>query len=212
MKSQIATFLLCALIAICSNSVARAQVLRLEPGDHVCLVGNALGERMQHHNHFEKMLHERFAHQKIVVRNLCFPGDEVDNRLRSLNFGSPDDHLTHSKATVVLFCFGYGESFAGEDGLDAFSQKLEELVKQTKTKNYSGKGPPRVALISPIAFEHTADPNLPDGKEHNARLSLYVEAMRAVADKSNVGFVDLFAPTKWLAEPHKQRQTLNGFT
>ena len=211
MKSQIATFLLCALIAICSNSVARAQVLRLEPGDHVCLVGNALGERMQHHNHFEKMLHERFAHQKIVVRNLCFPGDEVDNRLRSLNFGSPDDHLTHSKATVVLFCFGYGESFAGEDGLDAFSQKLEELVKQTKTKNYSGKGPPRVALISPIAFEHTADPNLPDGKEHNARLSLYVEAMRAVADKSNVGFVDLFAPTKWLAEPHKQRQTLNGF-
>ena len=173
---------LLALAALVLLSVVRvdliAQVLQLQKGDHICFVGNALGERMQHQNQFEKLLHERFAYQELIVRNLCFPGDEVDNRLRSFNFGSPDDHLTHSKASVILFFFGYGESFAGEDGIAEFSLALEELVNETKTKDYSGNGSPRIALISPIAFENTGDPNLPTGEEHNARLAPIVTAQR----------------------------------
>ena len=67
--------MLVAIAAACHTSAA-AQVLELKHGDHICLVGNALGERMQHHNHFEQLLHERFAEYELVVRNLCFPGDE----------------------------------------------------------------------------------------------------------------------------------------
>ena len=154
-----------------------AAELVLEKGDHICLVGNALGERMQHHNYWETLLQQRFPQHELVVRNLCFPGDEPFERIRSLNFGEPDAHLTHSKASVVLFSFGFNESFADEDGLDAFTADMTRLVNETKQKNYSGQGAPRIVLLSPIAFENTGDHNLPNGTEHNRRLADYSEAL-----------------------------------
>ena len=90
--------------------------LKLQKGDHICLVGNALGERLQHHNYWETLLYQQFPELDLTVRNLCFPGDEPTVRLRSMNFGSPEDHLKHSKASVVMFFFGFNESFKGEAG------------------------------------------------------------------------------------------------
>ena len=83
-------------------------------GDHVCLTGNALGERLQHQNWFETLLHQNLPDKKLTLRNLCFPGDEPFQRERSENFGSPDVHLAHSKATVVVYFFGFNESFHGK--------------------------------------------------------------------------------------------------
>lgn len=190
--------------------VVSAAELSLQKGDHVCFVGNALGERMQHHAYFESLLHSRFAEHELAVRNLCFPGDEVETRLRSFNFGTPDDHLKHSKASVILFFFGYNESFADEDGLEDFTTQLRNLVASTLKKDYSGNGPPRLALVSPIAFENTGDANLPDGIEHNRRLAKYAGAMKRVARESNVAFVDLLTISKQLYETNP-RLTLNGF-
>ncbi|QEG39498.1 PVC-type heme-binding CxxCH protein [Roseimaritima ulvae] len=187
-----------------------AAELTLEEGDQICLVGNALGERMQHQNYWETLLYQRFPDKQLAVRNLCFPGDEPDQRIRSKNFGSPDDHLTHSKASVVMFFFGYNESFAGQAGLQAFTDEMQQLVEHTQSQKYNGSGPPRIVLISPIAFENTGDPNLPDGSEHNPRLAAYTAALQAVAEKTGVGFVDLFTPTKALFESSDQRLTLNG--
>ena len=207
--------LILASLLLSFSAAARADVLKVKPGDHVCLVGNELGERMQHHNYWETLLHQRFPRHNLVVRNLCFPGDEPYNRLRSLNFGTPDKHLAHSKASVILFFFGFNESFQGKPGLKKFTADLTRLVKETQTKNYSGKGPPRIALISPIAFEKTGDPNLPDGTAHNERLAMYAAAMKDVAKTTGVGFADVFTPTQKLfsavkpAEGHG-RWTLNG--
>ena len=50
-----------------------AARLKLNKGDHICLVGNALGERMQHHNYWEALLHQRYPELELTVRNLCFP-------------------------------------------------------------------------------------------------------------------------------------------
>ena len=66
--------------------VIKAAELNLEKGDRICLVGNALGERMQHQNYWETLLYQRFPDLDLTVRNLCFPGDEPLHRLRSLNF------------------------------------------------------------------------------------------------------------------------------
>jgi lysophospholipase L1-like esterase len=170
--------------------------LELEPGDHVCLVGNGLGEDLQHENQWETLLHQSLPDKQLTVRNLCFPGDTVGLRLRSLNFGEPDVHLRHSAADVVLYFFGSNESFAGEGGREAFSESLDELVRQTKQQDYSGRGRgTKVVLVSPIAFEMTGDPNLPDGKQENARLKSYTDTIRRIAVKNDVGFVDLFTPT-----------------
>ncbi|MCP4815529.1 MAG: hypothetical protein GY888_23715, partial [Planctomycetaceae bacterium] len=72
-------------------ATVQAAEVTLQKGDHICLVGNALGERMQHHNWWETSLHKRFPGHELVVRNLCFPGDEPFERIRSQNFGTPTD-------------------------------------------------------------------------------------------------------------------------
>ena len=199
-----------AVACLTSADVAGAAQLELKTGDHICLVGNALGGRMQHQNVWETLLHQRFADKELAVRNLCFPGDEPFERIRSQNFGDPDFHLTQSKASVVLFFFGFNESFGGEAGLETFRTNLEKLVKETQAKDYSGDGPPRIVLVSPIAFENTGDNNLPDGREHNERLRRYSEAMGQVAQQTGVGFADIFTPTQTLFKQSDERLTLNG--
>ena len=203
-----ASFLL--LVLTCLGSTAPAGELEIQKGDHVCLVGNALGERMQTQNHWESLLHTRFPNHELVVRNLCFPGDEPYNRIRSKNFGEPKDHLNHSQASVVLYFFGYNESFAGEEGLADFKKNLTKLVAETHAADF-GKGRPRIALISPIAFEGSEDPNLSDGTTQNANLEMYSEAMKEVADETGVVFADLFKPTLALFNSIDKRLTLNGF-
>jgi len=187
-----------------------AQVLSLQPNDNICLVGNELGERMQHHNYWETLLQERYPEHSLSVRNLCFPADEIKTRPRSLDFGSPDDHLTHSKADVVLYMFGFSESFAGSKGIAGFKSDLTELVEHTLAQNYSGRGAPRIVLVSPIAAEDVGDPNIPDGSALNEVLALYTNAIGEVASDTGVGFADVFTPTKALFEKSDDRLTLNS--
>ena len=199
---------LLAVTLSCSPAVS--AVLELKSGDHICLVGNALGERMQHHNWWETLLHARFGKQQLRVRNLCFPGDEPQKRIRSENFGGPHVHLKHSGASVVLFFFGYNESFAGADGLPAFEAALQATIAETQQQNYSGRGAPRIVLISPIAFENTGDPNLPNGEQINTNLEMYTAGMARVAKGAGVGMVDLFHPTLKLFKQSQDRLTLDG--
>jgi len=198
-----------ALLLVGQTATAPAAI-QLEKGDRICLVGNALGERMQHQNYWESLLHQRFSNLNLTMRNLCFPGDEPYERLRTLNFGAPEAHLEHSKASVILYFFGFNESFEGKAGVSGFKEDLVKLAKERKSNDFSGKGPPRIVFISPIAFENTGDRNLPDGSERNERLALYTEAMKDAAKETGVGFVDLYTPTKKLFENSDERLTLDG--
>ena len=186
--------------------------LELRKGDRICLVGNALGERMQHHNWWETALHGQFPDMHLTVRNLCFPGDEPQERIRSLNFGSPDSHLKHSKANVLLFFFGFNESFDGPDGIDKFVADVSKLVKETKARRYddSKDEAPRIVFVSPIAFENTGNPNWSDGKTQNENLRIYTDALQSICGQLDVGFADVFTPTKQLFEDSDQQLTLNG--
>ena len=79
-----------------------AQPLELKKGDHVCIVGNALGERMQHYGNLEALIHSRYPQHELVFRNLAYSGDEIagwkdaSRRLRSMSFGSHDEWLAGS--------------------------------------------------------------------------------------------------------------------
>jgi glucose/arabinose dehydrogenase len=204
------TGVLCALFSIFLASTACPQSLQLEAGDRICLVGNELGERMQHHNYFETLLHKHAADLDLTIRNLCFPGDEPYLRLRSKNFGSPESHLAHSQASVVLYFFGFNESFSGSEGLAQFADDVRRLVEETKTQNFSGRGGPKIVLVSPIAFEATGDPNLPSGEQENQNLMAVTQSLKRVATVTGVGFVDLFTPTQALFAASDKRLTLNG--
>lgn len=208
MLRMIAALILTGSLLNATQSVASDSPFR--KGDHVCLVGNELGERMQHHNHWETLLHRSVPELELTIRNLCFPGDEPFERIRSMNFGDPDAHLTHSKADVVMYFFGFNESFRGDDGLDDFTKQMTKLVTETQQKNYSGNGNARVILVSPIAFENIGDPNVTDGKQQNVNLAKYTAAIQQVAQETGAAFADVFTPTKALFDDSETQLTLNG--
>ncbi len=191
-------------------SVPGAAQLEIRKGDHVCILGNALAERMQHHGWLETLLHSRFPGHELVVRNLAFPGDELVTRLRSANFGSPDDHLGMNKADVILAFFGYNESFAAEGGLEKFRLELKGLLEHMSSEKYNGLSAPRVVLFSPIAHENLGSTNLPDGSENNRRLGIYTRAMAQVAQTVGVAFVNLFDISLELYSRGEGPLTFNG--
>lgn len=86
-------------LAVCAAATAFAQDLEVKKGDHICIIGNTLAERMQHDGWLETRLYSRFADYDLVFRNLAYSGDEVDgfrngnHRMRSMSFGSQDEWL-----------------------------------------------------------------------------------------------------------------------
>lgn len=210
---RVLLFGVCAFVAsFLPNALPAQEPNEFNPPDnaHICIVGNTLAERMQHDGWLETILYIRYPDKNLVFRNLGFSGDELTLRLRSSGFGSPDEHLTHSQADVVFAFFGYNESFAGEKGLPKFKADLEDYLKHLLSQKYNGESAPQVVLFSPIAHEDLGSPNLPDGKENNQRLELYTIAMKEVAAKVGVQFVDLLGPTKRLYAEEKSPLTING--
>ena len=205
MKKRVGCLILIALLA----TTAFGAQLTLNKGDHICYLGNALADRMQHDAWLETLLYARFPRLDLVFRNLAASGDEVATWHRSENFGSRDEWLTRTKADVIFAFYGFNESFKGPGGIDKFKSDLDKFLKDTRTKNYSGKGAPRVVLFSPIANEKINDPDLPDPKANNSNLELYTAAMADVAKANDVLFVDLFTVSQRLyAEAAKQGHSL----
>ena len=198
-----------AICLVIGSSTFGFAELELKKGDHVCLIGNALGERMQHFDYWEADLYRLFPNEDLVVRNLCFSADEPQFRPRSQDFGSPDSHLKHSKASVILCFFGFNESFDGPDGVGQFKTDLTDNVKHMLQQDYSGNGAPRIVLVSPIASENHPKSELFDAEKTNKNLQLYTNAIKEVATETGVQFADVFTPTsKWLSESGEY--TING--
>ena len=172
--------------------LARQQPFTLQPKDHICIIGNTLAERMQHDGWLETMLQARFPKHELVVRNSASAATRSTTRLRSKNFGTPDEWLsglaspiggyednrfagTNTKADVVFAFFGYNESFAGEAGSTS-SRRTWPTGSRTRSRRSTTASRRRASsLFSPIAHEDLGNPDLPDGKENNQRLALYTQ-------------------------------------
>jgi putative heme-binding domain-containing protein len=227
--------------SITPPSLAKAQAQQpappftIEKGDHICIIGNTLADRMQHDGWLETFIQASLPTHNLTIRNLGYSGDELNLRLRSQDFGSPDQWLAASapipnpgavadksavlknrfekagtNADVVLAFFGYNESFAGEAGLPRFKSELEAFIKHTLSQKYNGKSAPRLAIFSPIAFENHKSPNLPTGEDINKNLELYTKAMEEVCRAYGVRFVDLFHPMQREYAAAKSPLTING--
>src|SRR6185503_2127379 len=68
---------------------AAAQPFTLTAGEHICIIGNQLAERLQYVGWLDPLLHARFPRHDLVIRNLGFSGDAVATRLHSQSFGTP---------------------------------------------------------------------------------------------------------------------------
>ena len=93
------SLLVAAVLCFSATGSLFAQSIEFNKGDHICLIGNTLTERMQHYGWLETLLQAQFPDHHLVVRNLGYSGDEIDgwknnsHRLRSMSFGSQDEWL-----------------------------------------------------------------------------------------------------------------------
>jgi putative heme-binding domain-containing protein len=197
------------LLANAIASPGSAQEFEFQPGDRIAYLGNTLPDRMQHDGYLEARLQAYLSELQMSFRNLGFSGDELDLRLRSQDFGSPEEWLTRTRSNVVFAFFGSNEAYAGPEGIDRFKEKLRKFISETVGKNFGGS-PTRVVIFSPIAHEDLELANLPSGEEHNVNLELYTQAMAEVSREANVRFVDLYHPTLAIYRDEKAPLTING--
>ena len=198
-------------LLLATASAAGADLVEFKPGDHVAIIGNTLADRMQHDGRLEALIQAEFPEHKLVIRNLGFPGDEVDFRLRSAGFGSPDEWLARTRADVIFAFFGYNESWAGLEGLDKFRADLDAFIKQTLAQNYNGKSAPKLVLFSPTPLEAPLGRDLPDPSAANERIGRYAAAMAEVARANGVVFLDLFEAIRSKYDRFKIKPiTING--
>ncbi len=208
--SRIRTAFALLAVSLASATVARADLIEIRPGDHISIIGNTLADRMQHDGWLETMLHARFPEHKLVIRNLGFSGDELTTRLRSADFGTPDEWLTKCRTDVVFAFFGYNESWAGKEGLEQFKRDLDAFIKHTLAQKYNGKSAPRLVVFSPIAVELPKRRDLPDPTATNERIKLYSTAMGEVSKADGVAFADLFTLSPQMYKESSSPLTING--
>ncbi|MGV3502716.1 MAG: PVC-type heme-binding CxxCH protein [Adhaeribacter sp.] len=228
--------LLTLALASLQFSPAVAPALKLSKGSRIMLIGNNLGSRMMNYGHFETELQLRYPELQLYIRNMCdagdtpgfrphpgretpwaFPGAEkFQTELANKSgpeghFESPDQWITRHQADIIIAFFGFNESYEGPQGLANYKAELDAFIKHTLSQQYNGRSAPQLALVSPIAFEDlSARYDLPNGKKENANLLLYTGAMKEVAAKNKVLFVDAFAPSKAWYESNKEFLTIDG--
>ena len=183
-------------------------------GERIAIVGNSTGERMSLYGHFETLLHLRFPEKELVIRNFARPAEEVSVHQRSGDYTKIDDPLYAFNPDTFLCFFGFNESFAGKDGVEKFKADYEKFIDEYAARypRDDTKAKPRFVLISPIAVEYPDDSLLPDGKKENENVKLYTDAVRAVAEKRKIAFLDVFGPThKGFSINRGLHSTINGF-
>ncbi len=220
---------------VISQSILGAVEMELPKDSRVVLLGNGLGSRMLHYGHFETELHRRYPEHHLVIRNLCDEGDTPAFRPNAGrkspwafpsgekffplveskdlwggnsgdgSFPEPDAWLKQLKPDVIVAFFGFNESFAGPAGLPNFKAELEAFVQHTLQQKYNGTHVPKLALVSPTAFQDlSALYGTPKGTTQNANLALYAKAIEDVAAAHQLPFVNLYAPTSaWFAASEK---------
>jgi putative membrane-bound dehydrogenase-like protein len=179
-----------------------------QQGDVVTILGSGLADRMQHDGWLETLLQSESKEKQVRFRNISTSGDRPNSYPRSGGATSMTDYLRHVKASVVFAFFGYNESYDGKP--EDYKAQLLEFVKRTRGAQPDGKNFPRIVLFSPIAHEDTHNPNVPDGKAHNAQLEAYAKATEAAAREAGVAYVDLFHPSQTLFANASGPLTING--
>ena len=93
---------LLAILFVVMTTITHAADFALQKGDHICIVGGTMAERMQQFGWLETLVHAQYTEHELVFRNLAYSGDEVDGfrnnntRMRSRDFGSFDQWLEGS--------------------------------------------------------------------------------------------------------------------
>ncbi len=182
----------------------------IRSGDRIAIIGNTFADQLRIHGYLETLLLQHTRENAVSIRNLGWGGDMLTARDRPTGFPTEESTLTAHKTDVIIACFGMGESFAGEEGLEEFKSQLKTLIDSHSGKKYNGKAEVRLIMVSPIACEDLGKLT-PSRDKRNRDLHAYTQAMREIATDAEVPFVDLFEASRYLMdEPTGPKLTNNG--
>lgn len=201
---------------VLSTSFVRAETEPLfQSGDRILFIGNTLIERARLSGHLETALQLAAGPEvkNLSFRNLGWSGDSVLGDARSY-FGTPEEgrtrlnqNLSEEKPNVVFLCYGTGAAMSVDSGwteekdasetsgagldnsLALFKSAYQDLIG--RVREASGPQLREIVLVSPPPLENLGAP-LPDQTENNHRLSVFRDAIRDLAEKNELRFVDLF--------------------
>lgn len=188
----------------------QSEPFTFQRDDVVAIYGNGLADRMQHDPWVESVLQYHLQGLNVSFRNMSFSGDMVNRRPRNKGFTNDTEYLQHVGPDVVFIFYGYNESFAGPANAGKYQEELVKLVEKYRGLRKEAGVDARFVLFSPIAFENTGDPNLPQGTRQNTNLAAYTQATRRAAEAAGASFVDLYSPTFQLFGSSDDRFTING--
>jgi lysophospholipase L1-like esterase len=171
--------------------------LELRDGDRIVLVGGSLAERAQTSGYIETAITARQPELALTFRNIGWSGDTVfgDSRpygRRGSVFGDREEgfqnlvrQIRESKPSVMFVAYGFNESFARADGVEAFRDGLVRLLTEI------AKITPRIALISPVRQAAPKNSRYPI-EERLRNLSLYRDVLAQEAEARHLLLIDLF--------------------
>ena len=143
--------------------------------------------REQKSGELEALLSTGFPNQTLRFRSMAWEADTVYEQWRDLNFGPWKAQLDAANTTTVIAQFGQVEAFDGPSKLPEFSAAYHRLIDQFVART------PRLILISPMPFEKSQYPHVPNLLERNADVKTYADAVRKIARDRGAIYVDLFS-------------------
>jgi putative heme-binding domain-containing protein len=157
----------------------------LKEDDVVAFVGAGNLEAAQKYGHLETILTATYPNHRLRFRNVAWEGDTVYEQWRDVNFGAWTEQLGWLKASVLMVQFGQMESLDGVGKLTefiaAYGKLLDQFEKQTK----------QIVLVSPRPFENPPAKLAPKLAERNRDVAAYAKAIRQLAARRKLLFVDL---------------------
>lgn len=194
--------------AACAGEKSASK--KLADTDRVLLLGGGFIEQERLHCYLETRLLRHHPRGELLFRNLGWGGDTVRGSARTGGFGNPEGfarllkEVTQWKPTVIFIGYGMNESFAGPAGIKSFVADYVTLLDKLAPLKA------RMILFSPTYHEPLGPP-YPDATEHNELLQSYAEAIRDLARKRDLEFIDLFHALKKAKEKEPGRAfTTNG--
>ena len=169
-----------------------------------------------------------FPKHELVVRNLGFSGDEIDTRLRSKNFGTPDEWLSGLAKPIG----GYEDNrFAGTEHQGRRRVRVLRLQRvatparrgsrrsrrswatgsRTRSRRNTTDDRRRASCSSPPSRTRTsAIPICPTARRTTSAWRSTPRRWRRSRKPGNVTFVDLFTPSAKLYAEIKAPLTMQG--
>ncbi|MBL9173674.1 MAG: hypothetical protein JNL10_09085 [Verrucomicrobiales bacterium] len=152
----------------------------LQPHDVVAVLGGTRMVALEKGGYAEALVAAARPADQLRWRGLAWEGDTVFSRPRELNYPPLTHQLRTAGATVVLLQFGEMESLAGPREIPRFLEAYANLLDEVNPVTS------RQILVSP-----TPTPGFPSSPDRLAALSDYAAAIRTLAARRNIPFLDL---------------------